>query len=170
MTAPTIVLAGASGDLGNRILSALVARGASVRALIRHDAPATDASRPERLGAKIARADAHDVSSTAAACEGASCIVSALNGLRDVIVERQGILLDAAVAAGVPRFIPSDYAADFMKTAPGRNRNFDFRREVMHRAERAPVALTSVLNGAFMDMLGAEMPIVQARVRRASLG
>ena len=166
MTATTIVLAGASGDLGTRILRALVARGANVRALVRHDAPATDASRLMKFGASIARADALDVKSVAAASDGASCVVSALNGLREVIVERQGILLDAAVAAGVPRFIPSDYAADFMKTEPGHNRNFDIRREFMHRAERAPIALTSVLNGAFMDMLGAEMPIIQSRVRR----
>ncbi len=66
----------------------------------------------------------------------------------------------------MPRFIPSDYAADFMKTDPGHNRSFDWRREFMRRAERAPIALTSVLNGAFLDMLGAEMPIIQSRVRR----
>ena len=137
-----------------------------MRALVRHDTSAADASRLTALGSTIARADVRDVKSVAAASEGASCVVSALNGLRDVIVERQGILLNAAVAAGVPRFIPSDYAADFMKTEPGHNRNFDWRREFMHRAERAPIALTSVLNGAFMDMLGAEMPIIQSRVHR----
>lgn len=70
------------------------------------------------------------------------------------------------MAAGLPRYIPSDYAADFMKTAPSHNRNFDLRREFVHRAERAPIALTWVLTGAFMNMLNAEMPIIQSRVRR----
>ena len=93
-------------------------------------------------------------------------MVSALNGLRDVIVDRQSVLLDAAVAAGVPRFIPSDYSADFTTTPPGDNRNLDLRREFMGRADRAPIQVTSILNGAFMDMLGAEMPIIQPRIKR----
>lgn len=32
--------------------------------------------------------------------------------------------------------------------------------------ERAPICATSILNGAFMDMLGREMPIIQPRIRR----
>ncbi len=51
--------------------------------------------------------------------------MSALNGLREVTVDRQGVLLDGAVRAGVPRFISSDYSADFTKTPPGGNRNLD---------------------------------------------
>ena len=66
---------------------------------------------------------------------------------------RQGVLLDGAAQAGVPRFIPSDYSADFTKTQLGDNRNLDLRREFMARADRAPIRVTSILNGAFMDML-----------------
>ena len=36
----------------------------------------------------------------------------------------------------------------------------------MQRADQAPITVTSVLNGAFMDMLAGEMPLVQPRVRR----
>jgi hypothetical protein len=104
--------------------------------------------------------------SVAAACDGAACVVSALNGLHDVIVDRQSVLLDAAVKAGVPRFISSDYSADFTKTTPGDNRNCDLRREFMARTDRAPIKVTSILNGAFMDMLGAELPIIQPSIHR----
>jgi len=166
MTQPTILLAGAAGDLGTRIARALIARGANLRALVRKQASASENERVAALGAKLVSADAHDVDSVAVACEGAVCVVSALNGLRDVIVDRQSVLLDAAVRAGVPRFIPSDYAADFAKTTPGENRNFDLRREFMAQADRAPLRVTSILNGAFMDMLGAEMPIIRPRLRR----
>lgn len=93
-------------------------------------------------------------------------MVSALNGLREVVLDRQSALLDAAVRAGVPRFIPSDFSADFTRTTPGHNRNFDLRREFTGRADRASIRATSILNGAFMDMLGAEMPIIQPRLRR----
>ena len=164
--AKTILLAGASGDLGRRIATALLARGAHVRASTRHDAGEAERERLSALGVEVVRADVADVESVARACEGAACVVSALNGLRDVIVDRQGVLLDAAVKAGVPRFISSDYSADFTKTAPGRNRNFDLRREFMVRADKASIKVTSILNGGFMDMLGAEMPIIQRSVRR----
>ena len=163
---PVIALAGASGDLGGRIAKALIGRGAAVRALVRDDASPADRDRLSALGLTVRPVDIGDVGSVAGACEGAACVVSALNGLRDVIVDRQGVLLDGAVRAGVPRFIPSDYSADFTRTQPGDNRNFDLRREFMARTDRAPIQATSVLNGAFMDMLGAEMPVIQPRIRR----
>ena len=166
MVQPTIVLAGAAGDLGARISKALIGRGAAVRALVRDDASAADRDRLSALGLTVAPADIGDAGSVAGACDGAACVVSAVNGLRDAIVERQGVLLDGAVKAGVPRFIPSDYSADFTKTRPGGNRNLGLRREFMARADRAPNKATSVLNGTFMDMLGAEMPVIQPRIRR----
>lgn len=111
-------------------------------------------------------ADPADVDAMAAAVDGASCVVSALNGVRTVMIDRQGTLLDAAVRAAVPRFIPSDYAADFTRTESGRNRTFDLRREFMARVDHAPIRATSILNGAFLDMLGAEMPIIRRRIHR----
>ena len=166
MTRPIIVLAGAAGDLGTRIAKALIERGADVRALVRTDASAADNDRLTALGLTLAPADATRVTSVAAAIEGAACVVSSLNGLRDVILDRQTVLLEAAAEAGVPRFISSDYSLDFTKTPPGSNRNLDLRREFMARADRAPIRVTSVLNGAFMDMLGAEMPLIQPGIRR----
>ncbi len=166
MTAPIVVLAGAGGDLGHRIALSLVARGATVRALVRPDAG--DAAR-QRIAATGAEVHAAEIAGTAAVNSifvGADCVVSALNGLRAVIVDRQEALLAAAVTAGVPRFISSDYSADFTKTIPGENRNFDLRREFMARADRAPIKVTSILNGAFMDMLGAAMPIIQPGIHR----
>jgi hypothetical protein len=37
-----------------------------------------------------------------------------LAGLREVVIDAQKKLLDAAIAAGVPRFIPSDYSLDLL--------------------------------------------------------
>lgn len=166
MAGTVIALAGAAGDLGFRIAQALVDRGAEVRAMVRPDVSATQRAKLEGAGLTLAEADPRNRDAMAAACAGASCVVSALNGLRDVMIGRQGVLLEAAVQAGVPRFISSDFAADFTKTEPGRNRNFDLRREFMARADKADIKVTSILNGAFLDMLGAEMPIIQPRIRR----
>jgi uncharacterized protein YbjT (DUF2867 family) len=166
MNTTTIVVAGAAGDLGGRIAQALLARGATVRALVRHDADQAARDAITAQGLEVAAADARDVDSVASACADAACVVSALNGLGDVILDRQSVLIDAAVRAGVPRFIPSDFSADFTRTPPGRNRNFDLRREFMGRADRAPIAVTSILNGAFMELLDGDMPLIQSRIRR----
>ena len=163
---PVIALAGAGGDLGGRIAKALALRGVDVRALVRRGLSETERARIEALGVTPVPADPANVADMVHAITGAACVVSALNGVRDVMIGRQGLLLDAAVKAGVPRFIPSDYAADFTKTPPGRNRNFDLRREFMARVDATPIRATSILNGAFLDMLGAEMPIIQPRIHR----
>ncbi len=166
MANAVVALAGASGDLGFRIAQALIDRGAEVRALVRPDVSAAERTRLEAIGLHVNEADPRDRDALAAACAGSSCVVSALNGVREVIIDRQGVLLDAAVQAGVPRFIPSDYSADFTRTIPGQNRNFDLRREFMARADKTPIKVTSILNGAFLDLLGAEMPIIQPRIHR----
>ena len=84
MAQPVIVLAGASGDLGARIAKALIGRGASVRALVRNGMSAGDRDRLAGMGATVAQADVADADSVAEACAGAACVVSALNGLREV--------------------------------------------------------------------------------------
>ncbi len=163
---PLIVLAGATGHLGTRIARALRDRDARVRALVRKDGPADAAARLRKSGATVAAVDYDDVDGLAQACKGAICVVSALSGLRDVVLDAQTLLLGAAIKAGVPRFIPSDYAIDFPKMPLGYNRNLDLRREFHERLDRAPIAATSILNGMFMDMLTGQAPVVLFRIRR----
>ena len=164
MTEPFVLVAGATGDLGGRVVAALAERGAPVHALVR---PGSSAGRRDRLAraATVVEADYSDTDALTAACAGAGCVVSTVSGLRDVILDGQSALIDAAARADVPRFISSDFSADHTRSAPGHNRNFDLRREFAGRADRAPIAVTSILNGAFTDMLGAEMPLVQPRIR-----
>lgn len=158
----TVLLAGASGDLGARTIRALVARGADVRALVRTGAGPEKTARLAGLGATVVEADHDDPADLRRASEGADVVLSTLNGLRDVMVGVQTRLLEAAVAAGVPRFIPSDFSADYRRVAPGSNRNFELRRDFARVLDRAPIRGTSVLNGAFADLLTGQAPIVLA--------
>jgi len=164
----TIVVAGATGNLGGLIVSALLERGALVCALVRAGTESDKLAKLDQPGIKIARADMSNVSELTRACAGASCVVSALQGLRDVIVDAQSVLLDAAIAAGVPRFIPSDFSADFTKLSAGENRNFDLRRAFHERLGKASIAATSILNGAFSELLTSRMPLLDFEARRVS--
>ena len=166
MNQPTIVLAGATGNLGGRIARALRDRHACVRALVR------EATAPDRLeglqalGVEVARVDMGNVREVAEACAGSSCVVSALAGLRDSIVDAQAFLFKAAVEAGVPRFVPSDYSIDFSRLPPGRNRNLDLRREFHGLLDRAPVRATTIYCGAFAELLTGQMPLVLFKFKR----
>jgi len=162
----TIVVAGATGNLGGRIVRALLERGAGVRALVRPSSARDKLARLQEAGAAIACGDWSNAGALTSACADASCVVSALQGLRDVIVGTQSLLLDAAVNAGVPRFIPSDYSIDFTRLPAGRNRNLDLRREFHERLDRGAIAATTIFNGAFADMLTGQMPLVLFKVKR----
>jgi uncharacterized protein YbjT (DUF2867 family) len=161
-----IVLAGATGNLGGRIASALLVRGAKVRAVVRRGVAPDKVARLQQLGVAVAEVDFANAGEVAEACVGATCVVSALAGLRDVIVDAQTVLLEAAVKVKVPRFIPSDYSLDFTRLPVGQNRNLDLRREFHARLARAPVAATSIFNGAFMDMLTGQAPFILFKRKR----
>ncbi len=164
--APLIVLAGATGDLGFRIAQALRARGAEVRALVRPGNAKPEIATLRQQGVVIVEVDFNSVDALTEACRGAACVVSALSGLREVIVDGQQRLLQAAVAAGVPRFIPSDYSIDYTKLPEGSNRNLDLRREFNQRLDQAPIQATSILNGMFMDLLTGQAPVVLFGLKR----
>ena len=148
-----VVVAGAAGNLGGLIALSLRGKKVAVKALVR---PGTAASRTQTLrnaGVEIVEVDMSDVPALTATITGASTVVSALQGLRDVMHGVQGNLLKAAVAAKVGRFIPSDFSLDFTKTIPGSNRNLDLRREFHEELERSGINWTSILNGAFMELV-----------------
>ena len=169
MSDAEIVVAGATGDLGGRITRALREQGARVTALVRGGAAPAKTERLQALGATIASVDLSSQSEVAGACAGASCVVSALAGLRDVVVDAQTALLEGAIKAGVPRFIPSDYSIDFTKFPAGQNRNLDLRREFHERLDRAKISATTIFNGAFADMLATgQMPVILFKLRRVA--
>ncbi len=163
---PLIILAGATGDLGHRIATYLPQQSAHVRALVRIGSKSAALATVRALGAELHEVDFSDPQALTNACAGGTCVVSALSGLRDVIVDAQTALLAAAIEAGVPRFIPSDYSADYTKLPPGSNRNLDLRREFNRTLDAAPIKATSILNGMFTDLLTGEAPVVLFGMKR----
>ena len=160
MSQQVIVVAGGTGNLGSKIVKALLDKGAEVRALVRAGSDPNKVSLLEQMGSKIIKADLNSEKEIAAACSDASCVVSALAGLYDVVMDAQKVLLNGAIAANVPRFIPSDYSLDFTKFKDGENRNLDLRRDFHRYLDSKSIAATTIFNGAFMDMLTNEIPMI----------
>lgn len=163
---PVVIVAGATGDLGRRICHYLVQSGATVRALVRKETAPEAIASLTTAGVHIVQVDFNNIAELAKACAGATCLVSALSGLREVIVNVQHNLLQGAIAAKVPRFIPSDYCIDFMGLPKGSNRNLDLRREFHEIIEQAPIQATSILNGMFTDLLTGQAPVVIQSLKR----
>lgn len=161
-----VVLAGATGDLGNRIAIELLKLNARVVAIVRSGISSEKRGRLESQGCTVHEVDFYDAKALSEACTGGSVVISALAGLRDVMVDTQTQLLNAAVSAGVPRFIPSDFALDFTKLPVDWNRNLSFRNEFRERADNSKIKMTSILNGGFMNMLTGQAPFVLFKINR----
>ena len=155
-----IVVAGGTGNLGQRIVTALRQKGADVRVIVRPSSDVGTVKKLESLGASVFTVDTSNIAEVSDVCVGAFCVVSAMAGLRDVIIDTQKVLLDAAIIAGVPRFIPSDFSLDFTNLTVGDNRNLDLRREFHHYLDKSTISATTIFIGPFMDLLTGQMPMI----------
>ena len=104
-----ILVVGATGSLGGKIVQRLLENGESVRALVR---PASDPTLLERAGARVVRGDLEDPASLDRACAGTRAIVTTASVSRRgegrvESVDLQGNLdlVAAAERAGVGHFV-----------------------------------------------------------------
>ncbi|CAL4861249.1 NmrA family NAD(P)-binding protein [Microbacterium sp. MM2322] len=156
----TVLVAGATGDLGSRISRELLQHDVRLRVLTRPGSSAASDRFGDDPHVEIIAARYSDRDALVGAASGADVVVSALSGIRPVIVDAQRALLAAAVTAGVPRFLPSDYSADYRRLTPGTNRNLELRREFAGDLDAAPIQATSVLNGMFTELLAGQAPMI----------
>jgi uncharacterized protein YbjT (DUF2867 family) len=114
-----ILVVGATGDLGGRVVRVLRRQGQDVRCLVR---PASDASELRALGASVASGDLTEPASLRDACEGVDTVIASataigreLSGMRTPSiheVDEVGMrsLVEAAEQAQVDRFVFVSYA------------------------------------------------------------
>lgn len=152
----TVLLAGATGELGGLIARSLLEKpGVAVRCLVRPGSQ-QKLAQLEAAGAEVVEADlgASSEAALARAAQGVYSVVSAVQGGPDVIIEGQLRLLRAALGAGVRRFIPSDFSYDLFKLEEGANINSDWRRQFARLAEQeagSRLELVHVFQGIFSD-------------------
>ena len=99
-----VAVAGASGSLGSVVIHTLIDAGFTVTALTRSGSSATFPS-----GIRVAKVDYNDVESLTTALQNQDAVVSTVGYAG---MQGQTLLIDAAVAAGVKRIIPSEFGGD----------------------------------------------------------
>ena len=159
-TKSKVLVVGATGMLGYQITEALLQQGrAEVAAMVRPGG--YQGVKQQKIatltanGARIVEGDLFKPETLPAACKDIDIIVSAVQGNDKIILEGQGNLLKAAESAGVARMIPSDFSVDIPKLDYGDNINLDYRKKFAESLAKSPVQPTSILNGAFYEVMVA---------------
>jgi nucleoside-diphosphate-sugar epimerase len=159
-----VFVVGATGLLGNRLVSALLDKGATVRALVRPGATGQKKQTLDTLrasGVELVEGDIADPADRLAAAIGeAQTVISAVQGGPDLIVDGQANLLTAAEQAGATRFVPSDFAIDITKLDDGDNSMIDWRRRAAAGFAESPLGVLSVLTGAFVEVMVGFMDLI----------
>ncbi len=164
-----MAVAGATGALGTRVCAALLARGASVRALVRNPA-SPEAEKLGAAGAELRPADLRYSSTLPHALAGATVVVSTATCFprEDAIdlVDRDGnlALIEAAEAAGCRRFVFVSF-----KPVP-----LDFplqraKRAVEARLARSRLEAVVLRPGKFMDVWFSPLLGFDPEARRATV-
>jgi uncharacterized protein YbjT (DUF2867 family) len=147
-----VLLVGATGDLGGRILRELRGRGKRVRALVR---PGSDVSGLPQEGIELVQGDMLDPPSLERAMSGVDAVVSSAIGYSQrkkgdslrTDFEGNHNLVDAAKKAGVPRFVfLSILACDQAPNVP----HFWAKKVTEDYLERQGVPFISLRPGAYL--------------------
>ena len=139
----------ASGSLGSPVLNALIKSGKFNVTVVKR--PSTSATFPDSVNVRTA--DLSSVASVTAAFEGQDAVVSTVGTAG---LPAQNVLVEAAVAANVKRFLPSDFGSDIAKPKTGAMPVFKFKIAT-HKALREAAAAkpdftySLVCNNAFLD-------------------
>ncbi len=101
-TLMTILVTGATGNLGRLIIASLLERGADPQSIV---AGARDTVKAADLGVRVVRLDYTDPASVAAAVEGVDTVVLVSGSEVGQRVAQHQAVIDAAKAAGVSKFV-----------------------------------------------------------------
>ncbi|KAL2832302.1 NmrA-like family-domain-containing protein [Aspergillus pseudoustus] len=145
----TVAVAGATGTLGPHVVKALTAAGFQVSILTRAKKPDADAP-----GVKVLEVDFDSVESLTGALEGTDAVVSTVGG---AAIDNQSVLIDAAVAAGVKRFIPSEFGSvttnPELENLPVYSSIAKIRNYLQGKAASGELSWTVLACGAFLDFV-----------------
>ncbi|RYP16111.1 hypothetical protein DL765_005312 [Monosporascus sp. GIB2] len=143
-----VAIIGASGSLGSVVFEKLVASGKfHVRVLKR-----VGSSSKFPPGTEVVEVDFDSLDSLKSALSGQDALVSTVSsgGL-----ERQKTLIDAAIAAGVKRFIPSEFGSDLgnpnARKLPVYGHKVAVQEYLVEKAKTTGITYTLIYNNAFLD-------------------
>ncbi|KAL7923786.1 hypothetical protein ACQKWADRAFT_289294 [Trichoderma austrokoningii] len=144
-----VALIGASGSVGKVLIDAFLNDKRFNVTVIRRGS--SSATYPSAF--KVVDVDYDSLDSLIAALAGQDAVVSAVNPITPVAIQKR--FIDAAIAAGVKRFVPSEYGCDLNNTLARALPVFAPKVEVQEylkqKAESTPLTYTFAYSGPFLD-------------------
>ncbi|KAJ9608260.1 hypothetical protein H2200_007248 [Cladophialophora chaetospira] len=147
-----VALAGATGNVGLPILRALLAAKHDVVVLSRKGSNNTS-KLPKSSNITVKEVDYTSVSELTSALEGVKVVISTL---ATESIGQQNPLIDAAVAAGVSRFLPSEFGSDTVNPFVSKLPVFKFKVATQDylkekAKENSSFSYTFLITGPFFD-------------------
>lgn len=144
-----VALTGANGNVGKPVLKALLASGKFNVTVLRRST--SSSTFPDNV--KVVDVDFESVESLTAALTGQDVLLSTVGA--SALGNEQKILIDAAVAAGVKRFLPSEYGCDLENKLTSKLPVFapkvGVAKYLEEKAKTTPLSYTLVYSGPFFD-------------------
>ncbi|KAH8674691.1 hypothetical protein BGZ60DRAFT_504493 [Tricladium varicosporioides] len=143
-----VALAGAGGSIGKSILSALIASNEFIVTVLKR--PTSKATFPANV--KVIEVNFNSVEALTQVLKGQDALISAVSFES---ISSQTLLIDAAISAGVRRFIPSNYGSDFenktLRTFPAFRDRIKIDDELRRKVPGTGMSFTTVVNGVVID-------------------
>jgi putative NADH-flavin reductase len=147
MSIKNVIIVGASGNLGPSILNAFLKEPSfNTTVLSRQGSSSTFPT-----GVKVIRADYESHDSLKEALQGQDAVLSLVGGMA---LGDQNKLIDAAIAAGVKRFLPSEYGSNTLdKRGHAIVPAFEakFGTVTYLQSKEKEISWTSIVTGPFLD-------------------
>lgn len=148
MAIKTVAVAGGTGSVGKAIIETLVSSNFEVTLLVREEKPS-----PFGPSVKTTKVDYDSHQSLVSALQGIDALISVMGGAG---LHTQPALVDAAIEAGVSRFLPSEFGANTDVPLTGQipifHRKVEFREWLAKKAAENPsLSYSFVVQGPFFD-------------------
>lgn len=154
-----ILVAGASGSLGNEICRQLCAKNLSVKALVRDSTDPAKLEQLAKLGVEVVYGDLRNKETFSQALKEVTTVISTVSsmpfsykpGENDIhLVDEDGVinLIDASKTAGVKHFIYTSFSINIDLDFPLRNA----KRKVERHLQESGISYTILRPGYFMEL------------------
>jgi len=153
----TVLVAGATGDMGYRVALALLEKKKSTIKILVRPSAHTDPAKKAKIdalakkGAVVVEADTDSLPALTAAFKGVDAVVSAVAG--NDLQKADLLFIEASKAAGVKRVVPSGFGLTISAITDHSNLLYAFKAPVEAAAKASGVDYTFFGNGLFYDLL-----------------
>ena len=154
MSKKNVAVIGATGQVGTPLTNGLLKEGHKVTIITRkrsHDNESKLAGY-EKVGANVVVCDRMlDADAVASAIKGCDTLVAAVPGSKAIIRESEPVWLQAAVKAGLQRFVPTEFGTHTLALTMGDGEIFDNKKRFHEVLFDSGMGWTLYYNGGFFD-------------------